>query len=82
MIYLAGHSNFVDYAEFSPDGSRIVTVSLSDMTTKVWNAYTGALIHNLAGGFYHAEFSPDGSRIVTASWDSTVKIWDIPIQVN
>ncbi len=71
------HTGRVWWAEFSPDGSRIVTCS-EDRTAKIWDASTGRELATLAGhdGFvWRARFSPDGNRVVTASFDNTAKIW-------
>ena len=57
-------------AQFSPDGTRIVTAS-GDKTARVWDAATGKALATLAGhegSVSSAQFSPDGTRIVTASW--------------
>src|SRR5207244_1765088 len=66
-------------AQFSPDGTRIVTAS-SDKTARVWDVQTGqALTEPMQhGGQVHsAQFSSDGKRIVTGSWeDAGARIWD------
>ena len=75
---LKGHTNFVNSASFSPDGSRIVSASY-DKTVRIRNAATGECIRTLEGHTSYvrsASFSPDGSRIVSASLDGTVRIWD------
>ena len=67
-------------AEFSRDGTRIVTAS-EDKTARIWDVATGKEIAVLRGHnapVYSATFSPDGSRIVTASEDKTARIWDAP----
>jgi hypothetical protein len=72
------HEGIVRYAEFSPDGSRIVTASY-DKTARVWDARTGlALTRPLqhADWVFSAHFSPDGLRVVTASKDNTARVWD------
>jgi len=77
-LTLAGHEHMVRFAEFSPDGSRIVTAS-SDGTARIWNATTGEEIAVLRGHertVMHAAFSRDGSRVVTSSIDQTARIWD------
>ena len=64
-----GMIDYVNSAEFSPDGKRIVTAS-GDNTARIWDAETGKLLHTLTGHedrVNSAEFSPDGKRIVTAS---------------
>ena len=45
---LAGHEDTVWSAQFSPDGTRIVTAS-DDKTARVWDAATGKLLATLAG---------------------------------
>ena len=65
-------------AEFSPDGTRIVTAS-RDKTVRLWDAIGQPIGEPLKGHtdiVSSAEFSPDGKRIVTASWDRTVRLWD------
>jgi WD40 repeat protein len=72
------HADYVLYAQFSPDGKRVVTAS-RDGTARVWDAQTGQpltepLKHETPVEF--AQFSPDGRCIVTASDDSTARQWD------
>jgi WD40 repeat protein len=74
---LSGHHSNVTDAEFSPDGTQLVTASL-DHDARVWDVKTGRLLHVLRGHFfpvYAASFSPDGQWIVTAS-QFTAGIWD------
>lgn len=77
LYILKGHTDIVDSAQFSPDGSRIVTASTDD-TARIWDSATGKELHTLGGHediVWSAAFSPDGSRIVTASSDNTARIW-------
>jgi dipeptidyl aminopeptidase/acylaminoacyl peptidase len=71
------HEGYVRYAQFSPDGRRVVTGS-DDKTARVWDVQTGkplteALRHE--DGVQSAQFSPDGLRVVTAS-TNTARVWD------
>ena len=84
LATLAGHENEVMSAQFSPDGTRIVTAS-SDGTARVWDAASGKEVATLRTADRHgkldlwvlsAQFSPDGMRIVTASNDKTARVWD------
>ena len=67
-------------AQFSPDGSRIVTAG-DDNCARVWSAATGQpvgqplLLHQEA--VMNAQFSPDGTHIITASWDGTARVRDV-----
>ena len=75
---LKGHTNSVSYAQFSPDGKKIVTASW-DSTAKVWDASSGNLLLTLSGHYgkvLFAKYSPDGKKIVTVSRDNSAIIWD------
>lgn len=72
------HGKKVNYAEFSPDGRRVVTASL-DFTARLWDARTGEpvtspLLHQQAVRF--AQFSPDGGRVATLTDDFRAHLWD------
>jgi WD40 repeat protein len=76
---LEGHTDTIDCATFSPDGSRIATGS-RDHTAMVWDARTGRYLTNLIGHrdrILSLAFSPDGRQIATASWDKTARVWDV-----
>ena len=66
----------VTAAEYSPDGSRVVTAS-ADGSVRVFRARTGqelaAIRHK--GRATDASFSPDGLLIATAGSDRTARIW-------
>ena len=75
---LVGHSDWVSSAQFSPDGTNIVSAS-GDKTVRVWSVATGECVQTLeghSGGVMSAQFSPDGTNIVSASWDKTVRVLD------
>lgn len=76
---LMAHRSSVSSAQFSSDGSRIVTASV-DKTARVWDASSGKEIAKLSGhesSVFSAQFSTDGSRIVTASYDKTARVWPV-----
>ncbi len=77
------HEDFVNSAQFSPDGKRIVT-ACEDGTAQVWEAATGKplgepLRHE--HWVFSAQFSPDGQRIVTASEGKSgigeARVWEL-----
>ena len=77
LINVFSHGTMLYHAEFSPDGTKVVTAS-NDHTARVWDATTGqqqlALPHD--GEVYDASFSRDSRKIVTSSRDKNARIWD------
>jgi WD40 repeat protein len=72
------HDSTVLRAEFSPDGTRVVTAS-ADETARLWDARTGMPIGTPmrhTGNVWGALFSADGAYVATASADRTARIWD------
>ena len=79
LTSLEGHTDGVGSAQFSPDGTRVVTTS-ADKTAKVSEVPSGRLLTSLeahTNGVRSAQFSPDGTRVVTASGDGTAKVWEV-----
>ncbi len=73
-----GHDGAIWNYRFSPDSSRLASVS-EDRTARVWDAATGTLLATCRGHkskVLGVAFSPDASRLVTASSDGTVRQWD------
>ena len=70
------HDDAIGYAQFSPDGKRILT--LSGNAAQVWDAQSG---QPLTGPMKQddkdssAQFSPDGKSILTVS-DNIARVWD------
>lgn len=64
-------------AEWSADGTRIVTTSGSH-NAQLWDAASGAKLLDLTGHTARVngvDFSPQGDRVVTSSDDGTARIW-------
>jgi WD40 repeat protein len=77
---LKGHSSYVNYLIFSPDGQYLFSAS-ADKLIKIWDVSTGKEISNLQGhtsSVNYLTISPDGQKLYSASADKTIKIWDIP----
>ncbi|MHC4450417.1 MAG: protein kinase domain-containing protein [Planctomycetota bacterium] len=75
---LIGHEGWVFSAEFSPDGTRVVTASM-DWTVRIWEVASGRALRTLKGHsdvVRWAGFSPDGKRILSVSTDRTGRLWD------
>jgi WD40 repeat protein/energy-coupling factor transporter ATP-binding protein EcfA2 len=72
------HEDRVINGIFSPDGTKILTVS-SDHTAKLWDS-KGILLVDLnkhTDDVNSVDFSPNGTKIITASDDHTAKLWDL-----
>ncbi len=75
---LRGHRDTVNSVAFNSDGSLVVTAS-RDHDARIWDARTGALVHQLEGHFgsvADARFSPDGRWVVTAG-PITAGLWNV-----
>jgi WD40 repeat protein/serine/threonine protein kinase len=73
-LHILVHEGVVEYAEFSADGSRIITVSDAG-TARVWDATTGNPITppmSHPGRLLQAALSPDGHRALTAGVSSAL----------
>lgn len=72
------HADSVVAAYFSPDDSRIATIS-DDGTAQLWDPETGRptsppLKHG--GALIGGAFSSDGRYFVAGSYDNTARVWD------
>jgi len=62
---------------FTPDGARVLGGVGSRLL--VWNAKTGAIVHDLAtnGIVRRISISRDGKKAISSTWDKDVRAWDI-----
>ncbi|MBN2005717.1 MAG: peptidoglycan DD-metalloendopeptidase family protein [Anaerolineae bacterium] len=76
LFVLSGHTAPLRQAMWSPDESRILTIS-DDNTVRVWDAQTGKQQFVLDGytNLLEAWWSPDSSRVMTID-EMAVQIWD------
>ena len=73
-----GHGAPLRSIAFSPDSRRLLTTA-EDGIARVWDATTGARLHDLvghAGRVLCAVYSPDGKRIASGGDDHNARIWD------
>jgi len=73
-------------ADFSPDGKRIVTVSVDDRdrgsapVVQIWSAETGRELQKLAGdtgAIFRIVFSPDGKKVAMCGYDEPPRVWHL-----
>jgi WD40 repeat protein len=72
------HPSVVRSVAISHDGTQIISGS-DDNTVRIWDAQTGAAVHELKGHsshVYSVAISHDGTQIISGSADKTVRIWD------
>ncbi|MFN8361149.1 MAG: choice-of-anchor D domain-containing protein [Candidatus Kapaibacterium sp.] len=75
---LAEHTSDVYSVAWSPDGSKLITVS-DDNTAIIWDPSFGTKLVTLTGHggpIRAAVWSPDGTKIVTAGDDRTAIVWN------
>jgi serine/threonine protein kinase/WD40 repeat protein len=75
---LDGHAGGVPCVAFSPDGTRLASVS-KDLTVRLWDAATGELRHTGRGHKNAIEavaFSPDGALLATGDRGGAIGLWD------
>ena len=78
--FIAGPTNGVEPASFSPDGSHVLTVT--DSGVRILRADGSGTPIVLTGPIeiISTKFSPDGSHVLTASADGMVRIWRVDEQ--
>jgi WD40 repeat protein len=70
----------VQFAEFSPDGKKIVTTCFRGKTFYIWDADTGEELHRMSA--YTPALSPDGKRIVATDLAACARIWNVDTGVE
>jgi WD40 repeat protein len=66
-------------AEFSPDGSKVMTTAFLGWQARVWNSRTGKLIREFKfdRNVRYSTFSPDGKNVAIAVNDGRVVVFDL-----
>jgi len=90
LLTLSNHGIGLTTLAFSPDGTRLVTVSdqdpaadlpttaENDATAKVWDLVTGQEIFTLIQPIriWGLAFDKDGTRFATGAFDGVLRLWD------
>ncbi|GAB5466284.1 MAG: hypothetical protein Kapaf2KO_17200 [Candidatus Kapaibacteriales bacterium] len=75
------HQSNVEYAQFSRDGSRIITAS-DDSIVRIWNSNTGELLQEFqdpsahTGAITKVEYYDDESTIISSDVNGKIVFWD------
>jgi len=78
---LVGHTQAVRFVAFSPDGTRVLSIS-DDGSARVWRVDGSGepivldVLGEGAGSVERAVFSADGLRVVTLSSDGAARTWN------
>jgi len=73
LLNLKNHTNDVTSAIFNPDGTRLLSLSWSDVL--LWDVKTGQILFNLRGG-HSIAFSTDGKRLITGGHKG-IRVYDV-----
>ncbi|MEX2556634.1 MAG: TIR domain-containing protein [Actinomycetota bacterium] len=80
LVSLTGIAAYARTAEFSPDGSRLLTTTADEPSVVLWDSRSGARVAVLGGvtdghsAITSARFSPNGRWIVIAATDGTARV--------
>ncbi|HEY5925390.1 MAG TPA: WD40 repeat domain-containing protein, partial [Kofleriaceae bacterium] len=75
---LRGHTDTIYNAQFTRDGSTLLTAS-DDGTARVWNIADASsiVLRGHDDDVYRARFSPDEKTVATSSLDGSLRVWPI-----
>lgn len=80
ILLFNGHEQLIYSIVYSPDGKKIVTISV-DMDISAWDAITGSKLKDMKSDLNsytnQAVFSPDGTRLYTCNDNGFVIVWDV-----
>ena len=80
IALLTGHTDEVEFVEFSPDGSALASGGgYEDATIRIWDTNKREHLRTLKGHrsrVTSVSFSPDGNTLASGGSDGTVRLWD------
>jgi WD40 repeat protein len=73
-----GHTSRIQFARFTPDGSRLVTGS-TDHTVRIWQTSDASLLSTfeVKGLLYGTDLSRDGRRIAAVDEKGFIHLWGV-----
>lgn len=80
LLYtLTGHSGRIRALSLHPNGK--ILASAANDGVRLWNVETGGFITTLSGHtdwVQSVAFSKDGTRLATGSFDTLIRVWEVP----
>ena len=79
VLTLTGHTDEVTHSLYTPDGSRIITLS-KDHTARIWDAESDKAMVTLKGhtGVVRCGvFIAGAKQMLTYADDRSIKVWDV-----
>lgn len=75
--------DYIDFADFHPDGQRIISAS-KDQMVRIWDLQGNELFHFSPhqARTYSAKFSPNGKYLVTAGAEGVAKVWEVGVEMT
>ncbi|MFD0797191.1 caspase family protein [Maribacter chungangensis] len=80
LVNILDHGEAVKYAQFTQDGSLILTIPSSGNYISVWEVNTGKLIHKINGlssGLDEVKVDSNRKFIISTSADGYLLLWDL-----
>jgi len=73
-----GHTDIINYAEFSPDNNKYILSASEDKTIRIWDVNIGKELYLFKAhndSIKYAKYSPNGNFIASISNNNNLRIW-------